>query len=47
MRTMQRSATVHASVFDHFDQERTLHNRQNFKLNHVAAIAVWRDLFAA
>jgi hypothetical protein len=28
-----RSARVPAPVHNHFNQERTLHNRQNFKLN--------------
>ena len=47
MRTLQKFAAVHASVHNHFNQERPLHNRQNFKLNRTAALAEWRQLCAA
>ncbi len=46
MRTLQKFAAVHASVHNHFNQERTLHNRQNFKLNRAAALTEWRELCA-
>ena len=46
-RTLQKFASVHASVHNHFNQERALSSRQNFKLNRAAALAEWRDLFAA
>jgi putative transposase len=47
MRTLQKFASAHASVHNHFNQERDLYSRQNFKLNHAAALAEWRGLFAA
>jgi putative transposase len=47
MRTLQKFASVHASVFNHFNQERALYSRQNFKANRAAALAEWRGLLAA
>jgi putative transposase len=47
MQSLQKFASVHASVFNHFDQERHLYSRQNFKLNRAAALAKWRDLCTA
>jgi putative transposase len=47
MRTLQKFASVHASVFNHFNQERSLSSRQDFKANRIAALAEWRDLCAA
>ncbi len=47
MRTLQKFAAVHASVYNLFNQERHLYSRQNFKLNRAAALAEWRGLFAA
>ncbi|MFO1173660.1 MAG: IS6 family transposase [Paracoccaceae bacterium] len=46
-RALQKFAAVHASVQNHFNQERSLYSRQNFKLNRAAALAEWRGLFAA
>ena len=45
--TLQKFAAVHASVHNHFNQERHLHTRKNFKLNRSAALAEWRELSAA
>jgi putative transposase len=39
MRSLQKFASVHASVSNHFNQERHLYSRQNFKLNRAAALA--------
>jgi len=47
MRSLQKFASVHASVFNHFNQERHLYSRQNFKLNRAAALAEWRNLCTA
>ena len=47
MRSLQKFATVHFSVYNHFNQERHLCSRDNFKLNRVAALAEWRQLGAA
>ena len=46
MRSLQKFASVHASVLNHFNSERHLYSRQNFKLNRAAALAEWRQLFA-
>jgi len=42
--TLQKFASVHATVHNHFNQERHLCNRQDFKLNRSAALAEWRQL---
>jgi putative transposase len=47
MRRLQKFASVHASVYNHFDQERSLSTRTNFKLNRATALAEWRGLGAA
>ena len=47
MGCLQKFATVHASVHNHFNQERALYSRNNFKLNRNAALDEWRQLFAA
>jgi len=47
MRTLQRFASVHASVTNHFNTERNLSSRPLFKLNRAAALAEWRGLCSA
>ena len=47
MRSLQKFASVHASVCNHFNQERSLSSRPHFKLNRAAALAEWRALGAA
>ena len=47
MRTLQKFASVHASVHNQFDQERSLSSRAIFKLNRAAALAEWRGRLAA
>ena len=47
MRSLQKFASVHASVCNHFNSERSLYSRPNFKLNRAAALAEWRGLGAA
>jgi putative transposase len=42
MRSLQKLAAVHASVYNHFNQKRSLYSRQNFKLNRTAALSEWR-----
>ena len=44
MRSLQKFAAVHASVSNHFNQERSLSSRSLFKLNRTAALAEWRQL---
>ena len=46
-RTLQKFVSVHASVHNHFNQERHLYSRANFKLNRTAALAEWRQLCSA
>ncbi len=47
LRSLQKFAAVHASVYNHFNQERSLSTRTNFKLTRDAALADWRDLCAS
>jgi putative transposase len=47
MRSLQKFVSVHASVCNHFNQERHLYSRDNFKLNRTAALAEWRQHGAA
>ncbi|MEP5376724.1 MAG: IS6 family transposase [Hyphomicrobiales bacterium] len=44
MRCLQKFAAVHSSVHNHFNQERHLYSRDNFKLNRSAALSEWRQL---
>jgi putative transposase len=44
IRCLQKFVSVHASVHNHFNQERHLYSRANFKLNGTAALAEWRLL---
>ncbi len=46
-RSLQKFTAIHASVYNHFNSERHLYSRQNFKLNRAAALAEWRQLGAA
>jgi putative transposase len=46
MRSLQKFASVHASVLDLFNSECSLYSRTNFKLNRAAALAEWRGLCA-
>jgi len=39
-------AAVHASVHNHFNQQRHLYSRKNFKLNRSVALTEWRQLAA-
>ncbi|MGR3343012.1 MAG: IS6 family transposase [Paracoccaceae bacterium] len=47
MRCLQKFASVHASVHNHFNLERHLYSRANFKLNRTAALAEWRQICAS
>jgi len=46
LRSLQMFVSVHASVTNHFNLERSLTSRSNFKLNRTAALAEWRQLLA-
>jgi len=47
MRSLQKFASVHASVTNHFNTERSLSSRSLFKANRAAALAEWRSLCTA
>jgi putative transposase len=47
MRTLQKFVAVHSSVHNHFNAERHLYSRSNFKLNRAAVLTGWRGLCAA
>lgn len=47
MHCLQKFASVHSSVHNHFNQERHLYSRNKFKLNRTAALAEWRQLCSA
>jgi putative transposase len=47
MRSLQKFVAVHASFHNHFNQERHLYNRSNFKLNRAVALTEWRQLCSA
>src|SRR6056297_4252974 len=47
MRSLQLFASVHASVTNHFNTERSLSSRHFFKANRAAALAEWRGLCTA
>jgi putative transposase len=46
MRSLQKFASVHASVYNLFNSERSLYTRPDFKLNRATALAEWRGLGA-
>lgn len=45
-KSLQKYVSIHASIRNHFSQERHLCSRQNFKLNRSAALAEWRQIAA-
>lgn len=42
MRSLQKFATVHTYVSNHFNQDRSLSSRNVFNLNRAAALTEWR-----
>ncbi len=46
MKTLQKFSSVHASVHNHFNQERHLVSREIYKERRAAALAEWRSLVA-
>ena len=46
LRSLQKFVSVHASVLNLFNSERSLQSRPNFKLNRAAALSEWRQLCA-
>jgi putative transposase len=46
IKTLQKFASAHASINNHFNLDRHLNNRETFKKNRSAALAEWRQLAA-
>jgi putative transposase len=46
IKTLQKFASTHASIHDHFNQERHFNRRSVFKQNRSTALAEWRQLAA-
>ena len=46
LRSLQKFVSVHASVLNLFNSERSLQSRPKFKLNRAAALSEWRQLCA-
>ena len=47
IRSLQKFASIHSSVHNHFSLERHFYSRHNFKDNRTAALTEWRQLLAA
>ena len=43
-KSLQKFAAVHASIHNHFNLQRHIYSRKNFKINRSAALAEWRQL---
>ncbi len=46
IKTLQKFASVHASIHNHFNQDRHLNRLDIFKQNRAAALAEWCELMA-
>ena len=46
IKTVQKFAAIHASIHNHFNQDRQLNRRDIFKQNRSAVLAEWRQLAA-
>ncbi|MEP2736605.1 MAG: IS6 family transposase [Erythrobacter sp.] len=46
MKSLQKFASVHANVHNHFNSERHLSDRQSYKTARSAALAEWQNLMA-
>ena len=46
MKTLQRFVATHASFHNHFNQERHLVSRQEYRTRRSAALAEWKSLVA-
>nr|WP_243395635.1 hypothetical protein [Sphingomonas oleivorans] len=46
MKTLQKFASVHANLHNHFALERHLVNRQTYRERRSAALAEWQTLMA-
>ena len=46
IKTLQKFTSAHASIHNHFNNDRHLNRRATFKANRSAALAEWRELVA-
>ena len=46
IKTLQKFAAVHGSIYSHFNHQRSFNRRQIFKELRAAALAEWRELAA-
>ena len=46
VKTLQKFASVHASIHNHFNMDRHLNRRDIFKQSRSAALVEWRELAA-
>jgi len=46
-RSLQKFVSIHASIHNHFNNERHLNSRTTFKLHRAAALTEWRELCSA
>ena len=46
VKSLQKFAATHASIYNHFNRERHLIGREIFKFNCSTALAGWRQLAA-
>jgi putative transposase len=47
MRSLQKFASMHSSVYNHFNHQSNIESRARFKSLRDAALLEWRDLLAA
>tara|TARA_B100000315_G_scaffold173208_1_gene161632 strand:- start:9820 stop:10527 length:708 start_codon:yes stop_codon:yes gene_type:complete len=47
MRSLQKFASIHLSIFNHFNKERHLNSRNTYKVQREAALVEWQQLCAA
>jgi putative transposase len=45
-KSLEKFASIRLSLYNRFNQERHLYNRESFKLNHTAGLVQWRQLAA-
>jgi len=45
-KSLQKFASIHASLHNHFNQQRHIRSRHNFELNRSATLAEWRRIAA-
>ena len=46
VKTLQKFAAIHATIHNHFNQDRHFNRRNIFKQNRSAALAEWRQIVA-